>query len=196
MMKKMLFVVLIPFLFVACSKTTVVLLDSGKSENAILIANEKGETKLDKVGSYVDLSDKAKKASAVKSMSEDEIKSRFEQALAVTPLKPVTYILYFEPSSTQLTASSESTLQEALKSIEERSPCSVDIIGHTDTVGSNADNNVVSLKRAKSIETLVKKSSIEGVTLTAKGYGEEDLLVPTKDGVDEAKNRNVEIFIK
>lgn len=187
---------LIPFLFVACSKTTVVLLDSGKSENAILIANEKGETKLDKVGSYVDLSDKAKKASAVKSMSEDEIKSRFEQALAVTPLKPVTYILYFEPSSTQLTEASKATLQEALKSIEERSPCSVDIIGHTDTVGSNADNNVVSLKRAKSIETLVKKSSIEGVTLTAKGYGEEDLLVPTKDGVDEAKNRNVEIFIK
>ena len=47
-------------LFVACApKTTVVLLDSGKSQNAILVSNEKGETKLDKVGSYVELKDKS-----------------------------------------------------------------------------------------------------------------------------------------
>jgi len=34
------------------------------------------------------------------------------------------------------------------------------------------------------------------VSLTAKGYGEEDLLVKTADNVAQSKNRNVEIFIK
>jgi len=179
-----------------CSKTTVVLLESGKSHNAILVANEKGETKLDKVGSYVDISKKEKRISEVKQMSEEEINTRFTEALAMTPLKPLSYILYFEPNSIVLTEASKTTLQEALKRMEERSPCSVDIIGHTDTVGSNAANITVSLKRAKSIEALVQERSLTGVSLTAKGYGEEDLLVPTKDDVDEAKNRNVEIFIK
>lgn len=194
MFYKLLIAVLLSMVFVGCSKTTVVLLDSGKSENAILVANEEGETKLDQVGSYVDI-DK-KKTGKVKSMSEDEIKSRFSKALAAAPKEPITYILYFEPNSTMLTGASEGTLKKALKSIEERTPCEVDIIGHTDTIGSSSVNVIVSLKRAKYIESVVRKSGVKMLALRAKGYGEEDLLVQTADEVAEAKNRNVEIFIK
>ena len=184
-------------LFVACApKTTVVLLDSGKSQNAILVSNEKGETKLDKVGSYVELKDKSKAVSEVKMMSEDEVSKRFSKVLASAPLKPITYILYFKPNSTALTDASKVQLEEALKSIKKRSPCMVDIIGHTDSTGSNELNAKVSLKRAKYIKSLVKKQNIKIISLVAKGYGEEDLLVQTKNNKAEAKNRNVEIFIK
>jgi outer membrane protein OmpA-like peptidoglycan-associated protein len=183
--------------FVACApKTTVVLLDSGKSQNAIIVANEKGQTRLDKVGSYVDLKDKTESISKIKVMSKDELNDRFSKVLAVVPLKPITYIVYFKPNSTELTEASKVTLNKALKSIKSRSPCTVDIIGHTDTVGSSAMNTKVSLKRAKSIELLVKQSKIKILALVAKGYGEEDLLVKTKNNKAEAKNRNVEIFIK
>lgn len=179
-----------------CSKSTVVLLDSGKKQNAILIANENGTTKLDKVGSYVDISKEKKQISEVKSMSADEINSRFSQALAVAPEKAMTYIVYFKPNSTDLTEASKTILKKALASIKERSPANVDIIGHTDTVGSNEGNIKVSLKRARVIKNIIEEEKIKTLSLVAKGYGEEDLLVKTKDNVDEAKNRNVEIFIK
>jgi OOP family OmpA-OmpF porin len=72
----------------------------------------------------------------------------------------------------------------------------VDIIGHTDTVGSDAINAKVSLKRARFIEVLVRKENIKILSLVSKGYGEEDLLVQTRNNKSEEKNRNVEIFIK
>ena len=187
----------IGFLFLACSpKTTVVLLDSGKTHNAIIVGNTKGSTKIDKVGSYVELKDKNTSASKVKMMSKDELNDRFAKVLAAEPSKPLTYIVYFKPNSTELTDASKTTFQKALNSIKTRSPCIVDIIGHTDTVGAGNLNAKVSLKRAKAIESLVQESKIKILSLVAKGYGEEDLLVKTKDNQAEAKNRNVEIFIK
>ena len=194
---KFILTTLFPLVFLACApKTTVVLLDSGKRQNAIIVANEKGQTMLDKVGSYVSLRNKTELVSNVQMMSNAELNKKFSKVLASEPLKPITYIVYFKPNSTDLTEASKSIFKEALKSIELRSPCMVDIIGHTDTVGSNLLNTKVSLKRAKSIELLVQKSKIKVLSLVAKGYGEEDLLVHTKNNKAEAQNRNVEIFIK
>lgn len=198
-LKKYKFILMSPFIlfFVACTpKTTVLLLDSGKEGSSILVTNGKGTTTLDKVGNYVNLDDKNKAMSKVKIMSKKEINSKFARALASTPLKPLTYVLYFQKNSKELTDVSKDELEIALKSIEERSPCIVDIIGHTDTTGSSLLNLKVSLKRAKYIESIIKEKKIKVFALISKGYGEEDLLVQTDDNVDEAKNRNVEIFIK
>ena len=83
-----------------------------------------------------------------------------------------------------------------MKLIKKRSPCLVDIIGHTDTVGSWESNVALSLKRAKFIKNILIKNGADPSLLTAKGYGESELLVKTPDEVSEPKNRNVEIFIK
>ncbi len=182
--------------FIGCSQTTVVLLDNGKVENAVIVSTDKGSSKLDKVGNYVDLKDKESAASKVKSMSKKEIESRFSKVLAATPPKPVKYMVYFKPNSKELTQESKATLDKAIEMIGKRSPCVVDIIGHTDTTGSNKLNIKVSLKRAKLIESMIKKRGVKVVSMRTKGYGEEDLEVKTADNVAEAKNRNVEIFIK
>lgn len=189
-------ITLLSLLFIGCSKTTVVLLDNGKTHNAVLVSTDKGNSQLDKVGSFIDLKDKEKAPSKVKTMSQKEIARRFSKALAISPQAPISYILYFKPNSTELTKASKGTLQNAIQSIDERSPCMVDIIGHTDTVGSQEQNVKVSLKRAKSIKSIFENKNIKVVSLTAKGYGEENLLVKTADNTPEAKNRNVEIFIK
>ena len=183
-------------LFLGCSKTTVILLDSGKVGSSITVATKKATTKIDKVGAYVELEDPNKAPSRVKVMSKEEITKRFGNVLKASPLKPVSYLLYFKFGSTILTQESEKTLKKALKSMKERSPCSVDIIGHTDTVGSSTINQKISLERAKYIKSIIEKKAIRVVSLNAKGYGEEDLQVKTSDNTANAKNRNVEIFIK
>ncbi len=185
------------FLMVGCSAPTkVVLLDNGKAHNAVVVSTNKGSAKLDSVGKFVSLKDKDTPPSPPKVMPKEEIEKQFGDLLAVIPKKPVSYILYFEPHSTRLTPESEQELKKALETIKKRQPCMVDIIGHTDTVGSNEINIKVSLKRAKYIKSLIEKEQLGKVEISAKGYGEEDLLVSTPDNTDEAKNRNVEIFIK
>lgn len=185
------------FFLLGCSpKSTVVLLESEKENNTILVATDKGEAKLNKAGTYVDLVDKESLPKEVKTMSKDEIKERFAKALASAPLKPLSFIVYFTNGATELTEESKLVLKEVITKIKERSPCTVDVIGHTDTVGLATLNQKISLKRAKTIEALIKAENLEIVALIAKGYGEEDLLVPTEDNQAEPKNRNVEIFIK
>ncbi len=186
----------ISFLFIGCSKTTVVLLDSGKVGSSITVSTQKATTKIDKIGAFVELKDKDEAPSRVKVMSKEEINKRFGKVLKAAPKKPVSYLLYFEAGSTTLTPESEKMLEEALKTIKKHSPCSVDIIGHTDTTGSATLNQKVSLKRAKYIKSIIEKMGIEVIALNAKGYGEEDLLVKTPDNTANARNRNVEIFIK
>jgi len=178
------------------SETDVLLLDNGKVENAVIVSTNKGEQRLDRVGSFVSLRDKNEPPSPPKVMPADEIAKRFGKILVMVPPKPVSYMLYFQPNSTELTPSSKKTLEEALKSIKMRQPCTVDIIGHTDTVGSSEVNVEISLKRARYIKSLIQQHRLKVVAISAKGYGEEDLQVPTRDNTQEEKNRNVEIFIK
>jgi len=198
MKRRLIFIIFLSLLFLGCSNkaTTVVLLDSGKSHNAIIVSNDKGSQKIDKVGSFIDLEDKEKAPSEPKVMSEEDIKSRFSDVLSASPKKPISYLLYFKPNSTALTEESETVLNKAISSINERTPCMVDIIGHTDTTGSNEANIKVSYKRAQHIKSLIEKREVKVVSISVKGYGEEDLLVPTPDNTDEAKNRNVEVFIR
>ena len=186
----------ISFLFIGCSKTTVVLLDSGKVGSSITVATQKATTKIDKVGAFVELKDKDEAPSEVKEMSKEELNKRFGDVLRAAPKKPASYLLYFEVGSTDLTPESKKMLEEALKTIKEHSPCTVDIIGHTDTTGSATINQKVSLKRAKYIKSIIEKRGIKVIALNAKGYGEEELQVKTPNNTANAKNRNVEIFIK
>jgi len=190
------FIFITGLFFVGCSQTTVVLLESGKKQNAIIVSTNKGSSKIDKAGSYVNLKDKESAVSKVKVMSKEELESRFSKVLAASPKEPAKYILCFKPKSKELTEESQKILPEVIKTIEEYSPCMVDIIGHTDTTGSSELNIKVSLKRAKVIESILKEKGVKVVSMTAKGYGEEDLQVQTADNIAEAKNRNVEIFIK
>ncbi|HHC11387.1 MAG TPA: OmpA family protein [Campylobacterales bacterium] len=189
-------ITILSIFFVGCSKTTIVLGDNGKAHNAIIVSTDKGSVRLDKVGSFVDLSSKDKAPSKIKKMSKEEMQKRFQDVIASVPTKPLSYMLYFKSNSLDLTEKSKKILNIALKSIQNRSPCMVDIIGHTDTMGSNEQNIKVSLKRAKYISSIIKKMNIKVEDLSTKGYGEEDLLVKTADNIAQEKNRAVEIFIK
>jgi outer membrane protein OmpA-like peptidoglycan-associated protein len=70
------------------------------------------------------------------------------------------------------------------------------VIGHTDTVGSHDDNDVLSLKRASYVKGLLIKLGIAPEQISVAGRGERELLVPTEDGVDEQKNRRVEVNVR
>ncbi|MBU1668399.1 OmpA family protein [bacterium] len=183
--------------FIACSsKSTVVLANSGEEQNSVIINTHKGSAKLDKVGEFVKLKSPNETPSDIKIMSDKEMQKRFNETLLALPKKAETFIIYFQNNGNEFSQGSEEKFQKALQSVQARMPCMIDVIGHTDTVGSNEINQQMSLERAKKITERLISNGIDSKLITSKGYGEEDLLIPTPDNTPEPKNRSVEIFIK
>ena len=173
----------------------VVLADNGKVHNAVMVQSGEYNVALDKVGATASFKE-GEKPSDVRIMPEEEMKKRFGNVLSAEPLKPKNIILYLNEYNTDLNDSSKADMALVIETIKKRTPCVVDIIGHTDTVGDSDINIKLSLDRAKLVKELIRKEGIDVSSFSVKGYGEEDLLVLTKDNMKELKNRNVEIFIK
>jgi outer membrane protein OmpA-like peptidoglycan-associated protein len=68
------------------------------------------------------------------------------------------------------------------------------VLGHTDTVGAAADNRALSLARARSIATYLRRKGLR-VPVYVEGFGEEAPRVQTPDETDEAANRRAEYII-
>ncbi len=68
------------------------------------------------------------------------------------------------------------------------------IEGHTDTVGDQAVNQSLSERRADAVVSyLVTRFHIPASRLSARGLGEDGLLVPTPDQTPEPRNRRVHV---
>lgn len=176
--------------------STIVLADNGKDHNAIVVSTEAGKVTVDKPGGYVSLTSKTKAPSEVKKMSDEQINKKFKNVIKSMPLKPISILLYFKSGTNELTDESKAKLPEILKGIQERMPCDINIIGHTDTQGSLEYNANLSLQRANSVKEWIEENQIEAKSIKVETYGETDLLIPTADNVSEPRNRRVELLIR
>ncbi len=85
-------------------------------------------------------------------------------------------------------------VQDAVSKVGQYVPLKLFIAGHTDTQGANASNRTLSLNRAKAIGAYFRKKGVR-VPIYFEGFGEEALLVSTKDETDEPKNRRAEYIL-
>lgn len=69
----------------------------------------------------------------------------------------------------------------------------VNIDGYTDTLGAPDYNMTLSQQRANNVASFLINQGVMAQRLIVVGHGENDLKVPTKDNVNEPKNRRVEI---
>lgn len=71
----------------------------------------------------------------------------------------------------------------------------VTVIGHTDSTGSDAVNNPLSLNRAASVRDYLASRSVPSSRVTIDGRGSREPLVANDTSANKAKNRRVEIFV-
>jgi outer membrane protein OmpA-like peptidoglycan-associated protein len=176
--------------------TTVILADNHKSHNAIVVKTDAGSTVIDKSGHYVTLSSKDEKPSSIKKISNEEIRKKFKSAIRALPSKPEHVYLYFKQGTSELTTQSLNKLPHIYELLRRRAPCDLNIIGHTDTKGSQATNLRLSMKRAQDIKKWILSREVDVNNLKVEAYGENDPLIPTKDEVSEPRNRCVELLIR
>ncbi len=177
-----------------CASERVVLLPSADGRaSAVVIRDTRGEIVLDKPYAAAKRSLDANK---VYQSSPEEVKERFALTLAAQPLRPSSYVLYFEAGGNVLTPESQAALATIRQEIAERPASEVMVIGHTDRVGNVDGNDRLSKTRAEGLRDLLIESGVPADKLEAVGRGERDPLVPTDDEVDEPKNRRVEISVR
>jgi outer membrane protein OmpA-like peptidoglycan-associated protein len=71
----------------------------------------------------------------------------------------------------------------------------VEIRGHTDSEGSEAYNDNLSIRRALSVKNFFVKSGISPSRIMAKGFGERRPLMDNSTDIGRAFNRRVEIYV-
>ena len=72
----------------------------------------------------------------------------------------------------------------------------IEVGGHTDTSGTAAYNQALSVRRAQAVSNELVRLGVPREAITVQGYGETRPLVPTADGVREPQNRRVEIILR
>ncbi len=68
-------------------------------------------------------------------------------------------------------------------------------VGHTDSVGKDAYNQKLSVKRAEAVKAYLVSKGIEKNRVYTEGKGESQPVADNKTGAGRAKNRRVEIEV-
>jgi OmpA-OmpF porin, OOP family len=110
--------------------------------------------------------------------------------------KFVTTGISFDINSDKIKPISYPVLKQVADALKEEPAVRINIVGHTDSDGSDKDNLELSKRRAESVKQyLVKEFGVEAERLEAMGKGESEPLKKESTAQDKANNRRVE-FIK
>lgn len=175
--------------------TYVVLLpEEGGAPTSVIVGEGAHALTLDRPynGATVDSEGKIER----KSPTAAEADQTFAAALAAQPPKPISFTLYFDTNSTQVTTASRPQLDALMAEAARRQAVEVQVTGHTDRVGSDADNDRLSLQRAESVRAMLVQNGIKATFIRAVGRGEREPLVPSADEQPEARNRRVEVILR
>lgn len=101
----------------------------------------------------------------------------------------------FAVDSTTITPSFQATLNEVAASLQKYPNSLVDVMGHTDSSGSDAYNLDLSRRRAESVATYLSSRGVSRARLATVGYGEQYPRADNATAEGRALNRRVEIRI-
>ncbi len=184
-------------LLAACSatKTLVVLLpeESGGS-GAVTVGEGTRAAVLDAplTAATVDARGTIDKAA----VTQEEVQLTFGEALAAQPPKPLSFTLYFDIASTEVTPESQPILEALFAEVAKRPAVEVQVTGHTDRVGTDATNDRLSLERAQAVLDILIQRGLKTSFIRAVGRGEREPLIATPDEQPEPRNRRVEVIVR
>jgi OmpA-OmpF porin, OOP family len=129
-------------------------------------------------------------------VTQEEVQRTFGAALAAQPPKPLSFTLYFDIASTEVTPESQPILEALFAEVAKRQAVEVQVTGHTDRVGTDANNDRLSLERAEAVRDILLQRGLKTNFIRAVGRGEREPLIPTPDEQPEPRNRRVEVIVR
>ncbi|MBT9392417.1 PD40 domain-containing protein [Hymenobacter sp. NST-14] len=103
--------------------------------------------------------------------------------------------LFFDVNQFELQPKSRTELNRLVGFMKQYSEVQVEVSGHTDDVGSDDDNQVLSQNRAKSVYSYLVSQGVSAQRLRYRGYGESKPLMPNDSDEHRQQNRRIELRI-
>lgn len=103
--------------------------------------------------------------------------------------------MYFATSQTTILPESEEALNRLYQILVDNSEIRIRIIGHTDDVGTDGDNQILSEGRAQSIRQAMIDRGINPTRIEIEGRGEKEPIDTNLTEEGRANNRRVEILV-
>jgi len=117
-------------------------------------------------------------------------------AAAAAPVTAArTFLVFFDWSKADLTDRARQIIGEAA-SARGQGVTRIEVNGFTDRSGPADYNMGLSQRRANAVAAELVRRGVPRNEIVTRGFGEENNLVPTADGVREPQNRRVEIILK
>ena len=125
----------------------------------------------------------------------DQQPTQAVSAPAAPPAPPQqSYFVYFGSGQAMLSPESSNTVMQAADAFK-AGGASVNITGHTDTVGDANSNLELSQHRAAAVKDGLVRNGVPAASIQLMGNGEQGLPVQTADNVSERRNRSVDIVV-
>lgn len=115
------------------------------------------------------------------------------------PLEPKQHVMEeifevrFDFDKSAIKPEYQELIRKLATATQENKNIRVSVVGHTDTMGSSSYNYALGGRRAEAVQKMLIKYGIPASQIVAVSAGEEDLAVPTPDGVANAANRRVRV---
>jgi outer membrane protein OmpA-like peptidoglycan-associated protein len=141
------------------------------------------------IGYYFDQQEKALRDSLLNSgvqverIGENQLRLRMENGIG------------FDTNSSQLTSSIYNTLNGVAKILVQYPDTSLVIDGHTDSVGNDSANQILSERRAESVRGYLVGQGVAAGRAIARGNGERSPICSNDTAQGKSCNRRVEITI-
>ncbi len=120
----------------------------------------------------------------------------FAEVLAALPGRPSKFMLYFFEGNDEPIPQSDEEIARMIAHLGARTIPEILVIGHTDAVGGMQYNDKLSLQRAERVRALLIERGVPEESIRIEGRGKREPIVPTPDGMQEPKNRRVEINVR
>jgi OOP family OmpA-OmpF porin len=106
------------------------------------------------------------------------------------------WMVFFDTNSTTLSQQATMTITEAVNVAKSMPNARVAVTGYTDTDGSPAYNQQLSIRRADAVKNALVSNGIAPQAISVNGTGEAGLLIETPDQTKNEKNRRVQIVVQ
>ena len=104
--------------------------------------------------------------------------------------------IYFSTGKSNLLASSYPELDRLTNLLKVEKELNILIIGHTDDVGSEQDNLLLSANRAKAVQEYLINQGINGIRIQTKALGESQPIATNDTEEGRSKNRRISFILQ
>ncbi|MBQ8462648.1 MAG: OmpA family protein [Prevotella sp.] len=104
--------------------------------------------------------------------------------------------ILFATNKATLNANSKAALNQCATLLKNNSDCDIAIYGHTDSTGSDAINNPLSVNRAKAVQSYLLGQGVSSTQIrTVDGQGSTNPVADNSTAAGRQQNRRVEIYM-